>query len=88
MKTQNEQQADGQKVQLYLHRVNDFFSQIKEWFKDELAVETTAVQVGETLGTYETLALSIRDKSQNKSLAKITPKGASVPLAKGLLECC
>jgi hypothetical protein len=86
MNTINEQQANKQKIQLYLGRVNDFFSQINDWFKDDLEVTTFPIQVGETLGTYEAPAIDIREKGQTESLANITPKGANVILTEGMLE--
>ena len=82
----NEQQVNEQKVQVYLERVNDFFNQIKNWFKDELEVTTYPVQVDEILGIYEAPAIDIREKGQTELLANITPKGATVILAEGLLE--
>ncbi|KHD11402.1 hypothetical protein PN36_10995 [Candidatus Thiomargarita nelsonii] len=83
MNTINDQQIVEKKVELYLERVNDFYSQIKDWFKDELEVATYPIQVGEPLGTYEAPALGIRDKEE--TLANLTPKGATVILAEGLL---
>ncbi len=67
MNTINEQYTNDQKIQLYLNRVSDLFSQIKTWFKGELEVATDTIKVQETLGTYEVPTLSIREKVKKKS---------------------
>ena len=46
MNTINEQYTNDQKIQLYLNRVSDLFSQIKTWFKGELEVATDTIKVG------------------------------------------
>ncbi|MEK8016133.1 MAG: hypothetical protein VSS75_004635 [Candidatus Parabeggiatoa sp.] len=87
MNTLNEQHTnDPKKVQLYLDRVSDLFSQIKTWFKGELEIATDVIQVGEPLGTYEAPSLIIREKGKEDILANITPKGAGVILTEGMLE--
>ena len=41
MNTINEQHTDDpKKVQLYLERVSDLFSQVQTWFKGELEIAT------------------------------------------------
>ncbi len=84
MNTINNPETDEKKLELYLKRVDDLFSQIREWFKDDLEVATYPIQVGEPLGRYEAPALLIRDNAE--TLANLTPKGATVILAEGLLE--
>lgn len=86
MNTINEQHTNDKKIQLYLDRVTNLFSQIKAWFKGELEIATYVIQVGEPLGTYEAPALTIRGSGKEDILANITPKGAGIILTEGMLE--
>lgn len=83
----NEQHTeDPTKVQLYLERVNDLFSQIKTWFQGELEVTTDKIQIREPAGTYEAPTLSIREKGQTEILANLMPKCTDVFLTGGTIE--
>ena len=87
MNTLNEQHTDDPtKVQLYLERVNDLFSQIKTWFQGELEIVTDTIQIREPAGSYEAPTLSIREKGQTEILANLIPKSSGTTLFKGMIE--
>ncbi len=87
MNTLNEQHTDDpKKVQLYLRRVSDLFSQIKTWFQGELEVATDTIQIKEPAGNYEAPTLSIREKGQAEILANLIPKSAGTILFEGMIE--
>jgi hypothetical protein len=81
-----EYQLAEQKKQVYLTRVNQLFSNIKHWLKDEARVEQQEIEVTEKFtGTYTVPSLSISTQA-GQELAEIKPKGAYVILAEGLVD--
>jgi len=65
MNTLNEQHTDApKKVQLYLERVSDLFSQIKTWFQGKLEVATDTIQIKEPAGNYEAPTLFVKRLKQ------------------------
>jgi hypothetical protein len=87
MNTLNEQHThDEQKVQLYLERVSDLFSQVKTWFHGEFEVTTDKIKIKEPAGNYEAPTLSIREKGQTETLVNLIPKSSGTLLFKGTIE--
>jgi len=88
MNTLNEQHTDDpKKVQLYLERVSDLFSQVQTWFKGELEIATAdTIQIKEPAGIYEAPTLSIREKGQTEILANLIPKSSGTILFEGTIE--
>ncbi|MEN8214924.1 MAG: hypothetical protein ABFS56_00805 [Pseudomonadota bacterium] len=76
---------DEQEKQLFLERVNQLFSEIKTWFRDDFKIEQQIIDVTESLGTYRARALSI-NSLQGEKLADIRPIGARVIAADGRID--
>ncbi len=74
------------KKQIYLHRINQLYTNIKNWLQDEpLILEENNIEVVEALGLYQAPQLSIKTL-EGELLAKFKPTGASVLLAEGAID--
>jgi hypothetical protein len=75
-----------QKKQIYLHRVNQLYTQIRFCLQNKpLILENYEVDIIETLGHYKVPKLSIKTK-ENQLLAEFNPSGASILLAEGAID--
>ncbi len=86
MNTINEQHSDNQKVQIYLRRVSDLFTQIQTWFQGELDVAMDTIQIKEPAGNYEAPTLSLREIGKTEILANLIPKSSGTILFEGMIE--
>lgn len=81
-----------QKKQTYLKRVNLFFQDVKQWFKDEpLLIEESMREINETLmeddirDIYTAPMLTVYTQNHEK-VVDIKPVGACVIVAKGMID--
>jgi hypothetical protein len=81
-----EQQDAESKQQIYLQRVNQLHTQIRNWLQDEpFILEKGNMTVQSASGDYEAVRLSIQTES-GELLANLFSKGTSVLLGEGLIE--
>jgi len=74
------------KIHLYLERVEQLYTPIKQWLTEEqLLFVPSQMETIEQLATYKTTQLSIKTQA-GKTLGKIKPKGSRVILGEGLIE--
>jgi len=74
------------KKQLYLQRLNQFYTDIRNWLQDEpLIVEPGETDMIEALGQYKAPQLFIKSEA-GEVLAAFQPTGASVLLAEGAMD--
>jgi hypothetical protein len=72
--------------QIYLQRVNQLHSNIKNWLLNEpFILETGNLELIESLETYQATRLAIKTEN-GETLANLFPKGTSVLLGEGLVE--
>ncbi len=72
--------------QIYLQRVNQLYTNMKNWLQNEpFILETGNMEEIEALGHYQATRLSIKTE-KGEILANLFPKGTSVLLGEGLIE--
>ncbi|KHD07324.1 hypothetical protein PN36_18065 [Candidatus Thiomargarita nelsonii] len=86
MKMIVQQQDAEMKKQIYLRRINQLYTKIRNWLQDEpLILENGNIEVVEALGLYQAPRLSIKTQ-EGEPLADFKPTGASVLLAEGAMD--
>jgi len=84
--TEDKREQIEQKKQLYLQRVNQLYTNVKGWLKDEKLILVFAdLEIIDALGSYESSSLTVKSPT-GKKLAEFQPKGTSVVLAEGLIN--
>jgi len=74
------------KIHLYLERVEQLYTLIKQWLTEEqLLFVPNQMETIEQLATYKTTQLSIKTPA-GQTLASIKPTGSRVILGEGLIE--
>lgn len=85
MKQQSHKNTES-KQQIYLQRINQLHTNIKNWLQDEpFILEISNIDIIEVLGNYQVAQLSIKTKN-GETLAKLLSKGTAVLLGEGLIE--
>lgn len=85
MKQQSHKNTES-KQQIYLQRINQLHTNIKNWLQDEpFILETRNIDIREALGNYQVAQLSIKTKN-GETLANLLSKGTAVLLGEGLIE--
>lgn len=85
MKQQSHKNTES-KQQIYLQRINQLHTNIKNWLQNEpFILEISNIDIIEVLGNYQVAQLSIKTKN-GETLAKLLSKGTAVLLGEGLIE--
>lgn len=73
-------------IKLYLERVEQLYTPIKQWLGEEnLVVVPNRVDTIEKLATYKVIQLKVKTKA-GETLAEIKPTGSKVVIGEGLIE--
>ncbi len=84
--TEDKREQIEQKKQLYLQRVEQLYTNIQDWLKDEeLILVPSDFEIIDAFGSYKGTLLTVKTPT-GKKLAEFQPRGASVVLAEGLIN--